>query len=77
MSTDSHHISDWDRVDALARALLDSCGLSLTNTEGREIKHLYDELIDYDKKPLSFESRPKRPLVEPSNNDLAILELQP
>ena len=51
-------IPGWDRVDALARALLDLTGLYVTNAEAQNIQQLYDQLLEYDKRPLTFKPVP-------------------
>ncbi len=53
-SFDSRGNPGWDRVDHLARALLNLSGLSVTNLQAKEIKMLYDDLLPYDKAPLQF-----------------------
>lgn len=50
-------ILGWERVDRLAIALLDLSGLCVTNSEAREIQHLYDKLLEFDKKPLVFKTQ--------------------
>ena len=40
----------WDRVDALAKALIKLDGLYVTNAQANEIIHLYDRLL----KPLNL-----------------------
>ena len=47
---DARGIPGWDKVDHLAKALK---GLSITNSQARNIKELYDALLDYDKKKRS------------------------
>lgn len=47
-------------MDRLARALLDLRGCVLTNAKADEIKRLYDDLSDYDKRPLTFQQRSVR-----------------
>lgn len=54
-STDSRGISGWDRVEKLARALVSLSGLSVSTSEAKEIERLYDDLLDYDKRPLVFQ----------------------
>ena len=54
-SRDSRGISGWDRVDKLARALINLSGLCVSTSEAKEIERLYDDLIDYDKRPLVFQ----------------------
>ena len=51
---DSLGIPGWDKVDQLARALVDLRGLSASNEQARNIQRLYHQLPDYDKKPLSY-----------------------
>ena len=36
-------------------------GLCVTNSQAREIKQLYDDLLDYDKKPLVFKPKLQKP----------------
>ncbi|KAK3720983.1 hypothetical protein QZH41_018540, partial [Actinostola sp. cb2023] len=58
---DARGIPGWDKVDALAKALVELDGLSVTNAQARVIKELYENLLDYDKKPISFKTRPVKP----------------
>lgn len=60
-SVDSRGIPGWDRVDRLARALLSLSGLSVTNTQASQIQHLYEDLAEYDKRPLVFKPRAHPP----------------
>lgn len=53
-AVDSLGIPGWDRVDQLARALVNLSGLSVTNDQARNIQQLYHQLHEYDKKPLTF-----------------------
>lgn len=55
---DFRGIPGWDKVDRLAKALIDIRGLSVTNNQARVIKDLYDDLLDFDKKPVTFSPRP-------------------
>ena len=48
-------------MDCLAQALISLSGLSVSNSEAREIKRLYDDLLPYDKEPLRFKPLPCRP----------------
>ena len=57
---DSLGIPRWDKVDALATALLELTGLSMKSAQVEHIKELYTNLPVYDKKPLSFESKRRR-----------------
>ena len=58
---DSRGIAGWEKVDHLARALLDLRGLCVTNTQAEGIKRLYSDLMEYDKKPLTFQPRQLKP----------------
>lgn len=51
----------WDKVDALAHALLSLKGLSVKASQVESIKRLYDNLTEFDKRPLQFS-----PLVKAS-----------
>ena len=53
-SVDSRGILGWEKVDKLARALVKLQGLSVTNAQASEIKELYHDLLEFDKKPLVF-----------------------
>ena len=55
---DASGIPGWDRVDALAKALVSLKSLSVTNA--KQIQLLYHKLLDYDKKPLTFRPRPQK-----------------
>ena len=59
---DSRGILGWDRVDELAKALVGLSGLSVTNSQAKEIKRLYDNLLEFDKRPLVFKPRPRNTL---------------
>ena len=48
-------------MDRLARTLIDIKGLSVTNTQVREIKDLYNDLLPFDRKPVTFALRPLKP----------------
>ena len=58
---DSRGIPGWDKVDDLAKALIGLSGLSVTNSQAKEIKRLYLNLLEFDKRPLMFKSGPYRP----------------
>ena len=60
-ATDASGILGYDRVNDLAKALVDIHGLALTTTQEQEIEHLYNRLVDYDKRPILFRPRPQRP----------------
>ena len=53
-------IAGWDKVDALAEALVTSSGLSLTEHQVSRLKDLYTQLADYDKRPLTYPLRVKQ-----------------
>ncbi|PIK44872.1 hypothetical protein BSL78_18257 [Apostichopus japonicus] len=59
VSTDSRGIPGWEKVAALAQALLDLKGISLTSSDAKKIIKLYDDLADYDKQPLTYRLRMK------------------
>lgn len=42
-------IGGWEKVDRLARALVNLKGLCVTNAQAEELKMLYSQLLDYDK----------------------------
>lgn len=58
---DARGIPGWDKVDALAEALLDLSGLSVTSTAATNILKLYNSLEEFDKRPLTFHPRPQKP----------------
>lgn len=60
-SVDSRGIPGWDRVDKLAAALLALRGLCVTNAQAAEIQVLYRNLLEYDKKPLTYPPRSLKP----------------
>jgi hypothetical protein len=53
-SFDSKSIGGWNKVDNLAAALLENEGLSMSNKEVEKIVGLYQDLSDYEKKPLEY-----------------------
>ena len=53
-ASDSKGIRGWDRVDALAEALLSLSGMAVTTEQARRIRSLYNDLDEYDRRPLSF-----------------------
>ena len=55
------YIQGWGKVDALARALLNTTGLSVSSATADHIIQLYEELDEYDKRPVTFQLRPQRP----------------
>ena len=54
-------ISGWDKVDLLARAVIDMKGISVSEEEAKNVVKLYDDLVDFDKKPLSYKSIIRKP----------------
>ena len=54
-AVDSRGIPGWEKVDRLARALLNLKGLCVTNAQAEELKTLYSQLLDYDKRPITFQ----------------------
>lgn len=58
---DSQGIPGWDRVDHLARALLNLTGLCVSNSEAEEIRRLFDNLMEFDKRPIQFQPRSYKP----------------
>ena len=60
-AVDARAIPGWDRVDALAKALLELEGLAVTSSQAQQIEHLYNRLVEYDKRPILFKPRLQRP----------------
>lgn len=60
MSVDSRGIPGWDKVDSLPQALITPTGLSISSSQAGRIKELYDNLIDYDKQPITYKIRLKK-----------------
>ena len=58
---DASGIPGWDRVDDLAKALTELDGLAITTSQEEEMEHLYNRLVDYDKRPIFYRPRPQRP----------------
>ena len=54
---DSRGIPGWEKVDKLVRALLELEGLCVTNAQANTIKTLYSQLLEFDKRPISFRPR--------------------
>lgn len=57
---DAVGIPGWDRVDQLAKVLLDLQGLSVTASQALHIQKLYKNLLDYDRQPLVFRPTPPK-----------------
>lgn len=57
---DASGIPGFDKVDALAMALMECNGLAVNGTEVKKIKNLYDQLEEYDKRPILFKPRCQR-----------------
>lgn len=58
---DARGIPGWDKVDSLAEALIAIEGLSVTTSQATTIKALYEALLDYDKRPITFRTRTVKP----------------
>ena len=54
-------IPGWDKVDRLAVELLLLKGISVTKKQAERMIHLYDELDEYDKRPLTYKSVIRKP----------------
>jgi hypothetical protein len=61
VAVDAAGIPGWDRVDDLAKALTELDGLAVSTSQAQEIEHLYNRLVDYDKRPILFHPRRQRP----------------
>ena len=48
-------------MDHLARALLNLSGLCVSNSETAEIKRLFDDLMEFDKRLIQFQLRSYKP----------------
>ena len=60
VATDWRSIPGWEKVDALAAALIDSTdGLAVSQTDAEKIVGLYQQLSDFDKRPLIYERQLK------------------
>ena len=44
-------------MDSLASALLDLKGMCASSSEAKNVKKLYEDLIDFDKQPLTYKPR--------------------
>ena len=68
-TTDTLSIPGWDKVDALAKAILafkDEDIQCLSDQQATRLLELYEDLIDFDKKPLTFTASPKKTSFSPS-----------
>jgi len=54
-SVDSRGIPGWNQVDRLAEALVLQHGISISHQQSNHIVNLYNNLDDFDKKPMSFQ----------------------
>ena len=61
VAADASGIPGWDRVDDLAKALMELDGLAVNTSQAQEIEHLYNRLVDYDKRPIFFRPRRQTP----------------
>ncbi|XP_066915572.1 uncharacterized protein [Clytia hemisphaerica] len=59
-STDSRGIPGWQKIDHLAKALIETKGISLSSSEKTHIVQLYHNLEEFDKKPLKYEATKKK-----------------
>ena len=59
--TDGKGIPGWDKIDALARELLNGTGIALSDIQAEKILKLYDGLEEFDKRPLLFKQVTKEP----------------
>ena len=64
-AVDSRGVAEWDKVDALAEALVSLRGLSVTSTQAEKLIELYANLPDFDKKPIIFNPQPHKPSRTP------------
>ena len=55
-SVNRQGIPGWDKVDRLAVELLSLKGISVMKKQAERVIHLYDELDEYDKRPLTYKS---------------------
>ncbi|ESO90740.1 hypothetical protein LOTGIDRAFT_175806 [Lottia gigantea] len=61
VSVDSRGIPGWDKVEALALALIQLKGISITAAEANNIKQLFDVLLDFDRRPIKYTAKVKKP----------------
>ena len=54
---DPRGIPGWERVDQLVRALLELEGPCVTNAQANTIKTLYSQLLEFDKRSITFRPR--------------------
>ena len=59
--TDTRGIPGWNKVDLLARALIDQSECSITNKEATRILKLYENLDEFDRRPMAFEPVAMKP----------------
>ena len=59
--TDTRGIPGWSKVDLLARALIDQSECSITNKEATRILKLYENLDEFDRRPMVFEPVAMKP----------------
>ena len=52
---DAKGIPGWDKVYQVASALLATEGFGVTNAQAREIRGLYKQLLECNRRPLTFE----------------------
>ena len=61
-ATDRKSIPGWDKVDLLAQALLKLKGISVLDSEANNVITLYQNLEEYDKKPLTYKAVSNEPV---------------
>ncbi|ESO84043.1 hypothetical protein LOTGIDRAFT_155357 [Lottia gigantea] len=61
VSVDSRGFPGWDKVEALALALIQLKGISITAAETNNIKQLFDVLLDFDRRPIKYTAKVKKP----------------
>ncbi len=67
-ASDSLSRPGWGFVAALANYLVENVTLAVTDAQANQIIHLYGQLIDYDKEPLTYEPTEKSSRLKPSNS---------
>lgn len=60
-SHDYRGIPGWNNVGALADLLVSLKGLGISDSQAQVVKHLFGQLMEYDRKPIIFKPRVKSP----------------
>ena len=63
-AVDYSGIQGWGKVDALARALLKTTGLSVSSSKAEHIIQLYSELDEFDKRPVEASNTTEREVCQ-------------